>query len=138
MSTPTAKHLSVQELTEAAKEEMKNVALWLEQATFDARGDFEQCSDNDGLVNAVSHFLRLFPLSHPANQTRITAFRFKKPATLPVSPGAIILIPAKIISGEPKVSSVKIEDGIYVHLERNTDVQPSFCCLSILLWGAQG
>lgn len=60
MSTPTSKR--PYNLTDAAKGEMEGLATWLEMAPFDRRGDFEQCSDNAGLLQHASRFLQLFPL----------------------------------------------------------------------------
>jgi hypothetical protein len=50
-------------LTDVDKEELADISAWLQNASFDRRGDFEQCSDNAGLLQHASRFLQILPLS---------------------------------------------------------------------------
>jgi hypothetical protein len=64
-------------LPDAAKEELKRIATWLESAPFTQHGDFEQCCDNDGLLEQAKGFLQSLALSV---RTLIFFFQLEEPS----------------------------------------------------------
>jgi hypothetical protein len=56
---------SKHQLTDVNRVELGSISAWLENAPFDKRGDFEQCSDNAGLLQHAARFLQTFPLPVP-------------------------------------------------------------------------
>jgi hypothetical protein len=144
------------ELTEEAKEALTPLGKWLSKNTrWRAFENYELCDDNDGLVSNAHEFIDLFTPtvkvqrlwlcynSHirlilflkqsSAAETRLTAIRFQKAATVPVKVGSTVdLIPVKIISGTPSISNEELKVGQCVHLTKEAHVQPAFYCILLL------
>jgi hypothetical protein len=63
MSIPSCE--SKHQLTDVNQVELDSISVWLENAPFDRRGDFEQCSDNAGLLQHATRFLHTLSLPVP-------------------------------------------------------------------------
>ncbi|ESZ93436.1 hypothetical protein SBOR_6178 [Sclerotinia borealis F-4128] len=98
--------------------------------------NYEICDDPANLVNASEDFLKIFvpsittrPFPSRVNALRITSGS----AIVPVKPGASVeLVPVFIICGTASILDTKLNLGDFIHLTKDTPVEPAFCCLLLL------
>ncbi|MCJ1473146.1 hypothetical protein MMC13_001797 [Lambiella insularis] len=129
MSAAGKGHLSVQTLTDDAKEATPACGTWLRSAPFRPIGDYEICDNNDGLLSSSHGIIKNLPPSKSTSETRVAACRFQKAATLHVNEGSTVELIPIIVAGSPTVSGQSLQVGQYLLLTKNVVVEPELYCL---------
>jgi len=141
-------HLKVTDLTKDEQDSAAECEEQLKTLKFiPSQAGYDVCDDPRGLQSASEKFIKAFApwlkvqfskkrhelqANLTSNQfggkgSKLQAFRFDKPAKLPVS-GSMLFIPTTT-TGSPTISGQALKVGSYVQLTEDVFVQPRVYCL---------